>query len=230
VHKTRLGFIRRVEDAMTEARHILDTAGGLAGAEQLLSRQLTTVVDRSNSVLTLCTVVLTITGFSGPSMAKVSVMGSVFLALGLILTLSALAVTLLGSLRVRWATGFWVEEDDYSPPPSSSSSSPSRLSTSREVVVTVVATDSAPVPAISPSTATEAAKDIREHMELDAVTRIVKFRDHKVSLFRVALSLLACGLFCYVISFLCFVVNVTPSVVRCDCPSHSSSPSPSSSS
>jgi hypothetical protein len=56
-------------------------------------------------LLTLATLVLTITGFSGPRIAASGAFARGTMALGLVLTLGAIIILLL-NLRIRWLTQF----------------------------------------------------------------------------------------------------------------------------
>ncbi len=60
---------------------------------------------RSQLLLTLATIVLTITGFSGPRIAASGVFARSAMAVGLLLTLIAVLMLLL-NLRIRWLTQF----------------------------------------------------------------------------------------------------------------------------
>ena len=96
-------------DPEDEARELLALQGGgreaLARAVELLSRQFLVIQNRSQLLLTLATITLTITGFSGPKMAESGVLARVGLVAGLIFVLLAV-VLLLANLRIRWLTHF----------------------------------------------------------------------------------------------------------------------------
>ncbi|MGB6123202.1 MAG: hypothetical protein WBG80_14940, partial [Bacteroidota bacterium] len=59
---------------------------------------------RSHLLLTLGTLALTITGFSGPKIAQTNLFARYSMAFGIVFVLSALVILLLGSLRIRWTT------------------------------------------------------------------------------------------------------------------------------
>lgn len=100
-------------DPETEARELLALHGGgrdgLARAFDLLSRQFLVIQNRSQLLLTLATITLTITGFSGPKMAESGAPARLGLVLGLVFVLLAV-VLLLANLRIRWLTQFMVED------------------------------------------------------------------------------------------------------------------------
>ena len=59
---------------------------------------------RSQLLLTLATITLTITGFSGPRIADANYLTGPLMAVGLSFVLLAVAMILLGTLRIRWVT------------------------------------------------------------------------------------------------------------------------------
>ena len=61
---------------------------------------------RSQLLLTLATLALTITGFSGPKIAQTNLFARYSMALGIVFVLSAVVILLLGGLRIRWTTQF----------------------------------------------------------------------------------------------------------------------------
>ena len=185
--KRHHGLIRAEEDEIAEAKHILSCSGGLFASEQLVSRQLTTIVDRTSSILTLSTVVLTITGFSGPTIAKASLLAAIALGCGLCFTLSSLATALLGSLRVRWATQFFLDAK--------------QARQAHDAQIELAHTDS--------TTISEPSAE-KEILDLATVVRMIKFRDSKYFLFKIELTLLVSGLAAYVVAFLDFVASVAP--------------------
>lgn len=89
-----------------EARHLLVIGEGLNGALRLLMAQFTVLQTRAQLLLTVGTVALTITGFSGPRIAAAGDFQRLGLAAGLALVLGAMLLVLGGSLRIRWVTQF----------------------------------------------------------------------------------------------------------------------------
>ncbi len=79
--------------------------GALAECLKMLSMQLTVIQTRSQLLLTLATLSLTITGFSGPRIAHSGWPARVLLAIGLSMILIGIAM-IMGSLRITWLTQF----------------------------------------------------------------------------------------------------------------------------
>jgi len=96
-----------------EAARLLAVHGGGADAlgrsMDLISRQFLVMQNRSQLLLTLATITLTITGFSGPRIAESGPVSRLGLSLGLLFVLAAV-VLLLGNLRIRWLTTFLHDE------------------------------------------------------------------------------------------------------------------------
>jgi hypothetical protein len=104
-------------DSESEAREMLALHGGgreaLARSLDLLSRQFLVIQSRSQLLLTLATITLTITGFSGPRMAESGPGARLGLVLGLVFVLAAVTL-LLANLRIRWLTQFLGEDPQRS--------------------------------------------------------------------------------------------------------------------
>lgn len=94
------------EKRLTEARDLLRIQGGLKAALDMLMTQFTVLQTRAQSLLTLATLALTITGFSGPRIASAGAFSRNALAVGLTLVLISVALVLTVGLRVRWVTQF----------------------------------------------------------------------------------------------------------------------------
>lgn len=90
--------------AEEEAAQLLEMRGSLTACLDLLSQQFNIIQTRSQLLLTLSTLTLTITGFSGPQIARAGAFARLALCIGLALVLLSTLVILLGSLRVRWVT------------------------------------------------------------------------------------------------------------------------------
>lgn len=90
-----------------EADSLLAMHGGdgLADCLKIVSAQFVVLQTRSHFLLTLATIVLTITGFSGPRIAASGVFARSAMAVGLVLVLIAVLALLL-NLRIRWLTQF----------------------------------------------------------------------------------------------------------------------------
>jgi len=93
-----------------EAEHLVRLHGGPEAALRpcldLLTQQFNVIQARSQLLLSLATITLTITGFSGPSIARTNLFARLALAGGISLVLASVIVLLLGTLRIRWVTQF----------------------------------------------------------------------------------------------------------------------------
>ena len=88
-----------------EAARILHLVGGdTLRAFELVERQLTTLVLRAQVMLSLCGIVVTVTGFSGRSIAQTSNLARLSIAAGILIVLASAAVAMWGVLRLRWFT------------------------------------------------------------------------------------------------------------------------------
>lgn len=96
-------------DPDVEARRLLacfgDGPDALGKSMERITWQFTTMQTRSQLLLTLGTITLTITGFSGPKIAESSIIARWGLGVGLSLVLVAILV-LLGNLRIHWLSEF----------------------------------------------------------------------------------------------------------------------------
>ncbi|MDR0351975.1 MAG: hypothetical protein LBI02_01000 [Opitutaceae bacterium] len=95
-----------------EARRLLQTAGSLRGALEMLVAQFSVLQTRAHLLLTVATLALTITGFSGPKIAAAGAFQRHGMAAGLVLVLVSMLLILWGSLRIRWVTQFSGENDE----------------------------------------------------------------------------------------------------------------------
>lgn len=85
--------------------HLYNGSNGIAECLNVISAQFGILQARSQLLLTLATIVLTITGFSGPRIAASGVFARGAMSVGIFLTLLAIVV-LLANLRIRWLTQF----------------------------------------------------------------------------------------------------------------------------
>ena len=69
-----------------------------------LEKQFGVIQTRSQLLLTLGTITLTITGFSGPKIASSGIFAALGMALGLCFVLSSMLCLIFGSLRIQWVT------------------------------------------------------------------------------------------------------------------------------
>ncbi len=89
-----------------EARHLLAVGAGLQGAMNLLMQQFNVLQTRAQLLLTVATLALTITGFSGPRIAAAGDFQRYAMAGGLAFVLASMLLILGGSLRIKWVTQF----------------------------------------------------------------------------------------------------------------------------
>jgi hypothetical protein len=88
-----------------EARAILALCDGdQRTAFEMVQGQLGTIVLRTQVMLSLSGIVITVTGFSGKAIATTSNLARITVVAGLALVLAAAAVAVVGVLRLRWLT------------------------------------------------------------------------------------------------------------------------------
>ncbi len=73
-------------------------------AFEMVQSQLAVVMLRTQVMLSLSGIVITVTGFSGRAIAETSVIARVSVVVGLLLVLAAAAVAVAGVLRLDWLT------------------------------------------------------------------------------------------------------------------------------
>jgi hypothetical protein len=92
-----------------EARHILALFSGpesFVRCLEFVRHHFDVIQARSQLLLTLSTLALTITGFSGVKIAQTNLFARYSMALGIVFVLIAMVILLLGGLRIRWMTLF----------------------------------------------------------------------------------------------------------------------------
>lgn len=91
--------------ARAEAEQILKLARGDAQrAYDVVDRQLQVLVLRTQVVLSLAGIVITVTGFSGRAIAETSNLARVSIASGIMIVLASAAAAIWGVLRLQWLT------------------------------------------------------------------------------------------------------------------------------
>ncbi len=94
------------EAPRAEAERLLALHGGdAARAFDVVRQQFAVLQGRSQLLLTLATITLTITGFSGPKMVQSGTFTRWAMSVGLALVLAAVLILLTG-LRVKWLSQF----------------------------------------------------------------------------------------------------------------------------
>jgi hypothetical protein len=86
------------------ARILALTKGDGFAALQVIERQLGVLVMRTQVLLSLCGIVITVTGFSGRAIAATSHTARLCISTGIFVVLAAAAVAIGGVLRLRWLT------------------------------------------------------------------------------------------------------------------------------
>ena len=98
-------------DTEDEARLILELCKGDAlRAFEMVQGQLGVLVLRTQVMLSLSGIVITVTGFSGKAIAQTSALARASITAGLFIVLAAAAVAVAGVLRLKWLTQS-LEED-----------------------------------------------------------------------------------------------------------------------
>lgn len=88
-----------------EVKRILVLTGGDPGkAYELVQSQFSVLVLRTQVMLSLSGIVITVTGFSGRTIAQTSELARALVAAGILIVLAAAVVAIGGVLRLRWLT------------------------------------------------------------------------------------------------------------------------------
>ena len=88
-----------------EVKRILAlTKGDAVKAYELVQQQLNVLVLRTQVMLSLSGIVVTVTGFSGRTIAQTSFLARNLVASGIVIVLGAAGVAIGGVLRLRWLT------------------------------------------------------------------------------------------------------------------------------
>lgn len=96
-------------DSDSEADRLRILYPGDTGFTKILDvirHQFDVIQARSQLLLTVGTLALTITGFSGPAIARSGVFARYSMAVGIVFVLAAIVVLLTGGLRIHWITQF----------------------------------------------------------------------------------------------------------------------------
>ncbi|MBZ0115681.1 MAG: hypothetical protein K8H88_01710 [Sandaracinaceae bacterium] len=95
----------RMDDPSIEAERILELCeGNRLRAFEMVQAQLGVLVLRTQVMLSLSGIVITVTGFSGRAIAETSWLARGSVVTGLVLVLCAAAVAVYGVLRLSWIT------------------------------------------------------------------------------------------------------------------------------
>jgi hypothetical protein len=97
--------------ASEEAEQILALAqGNTLQAYEIVNQQLSVLVLRTQVMLSLSGIVVTVTGFSGRAIAETSALARSSIAAGILVVLASAAVAIWGVLRLSWLTQTLGEE------------------------------------------------------------------------------------------------------------------------
>lgn len=103
--KKMFGLTGEVIGPGEEADYLLELyEGKLSSCLEFLKQHFNVIQARSQLLLTICTLALTITGFSGPKIAQTNLVARYSMVLGITFVLAAMVILLLGGLRIRWVT------------------------------------------------------------------------------------------------------------------------------
>ena len=91
--------------AREEAERILQLCGGdTLQAYQMVERQLSVLVLRTQVMLSLSGIVITVTGFSGKAIAETSDLARYSISSGILVVLASAVAAMWGVLRLKWLT------------------------------------------------------------------------------------------------------------------------------
>jgi hypothetical protein len=96
--------------ARVEAQRILKLAGDPRLAFEMVERQLAVLVVRTQVILSLSGIVITVTGFSGRAVAEVNELARFSIITGMFVVLAAAAVGIVGVLRVSWLSSIITDD------------------------------------------------------------------------------------------------------------------------
>lgn len=97
----------RILDPREEAATLLEYNKGdrcMAASMAVLAQQFQVIQTRSQLLLSVAALVLTITGFSGPKIASTNSATRMLMICGIVLDVISIGVLLIQSLSVRWST------------------------------------------------------------------------------------------------------------------------------
>jgi hypothetical protein len=96
---------RRAADAREEADHLLALYGSdAAKIMTIVQDQLSNLTTRAQTLLQLAGLTITVTGFSGTSIARTGPVAAWLVVSGLVVVLIAASLSMGGILRIRWMT------------------------------------------------------------------------------------------------------------------------------
>jgi hypothetical protein len=90
------------DDVRREAQAIMRIAGSELEAYHMLERQLNVLVLRTQVLLSLSGIVITVTGFSGRAIAETGALARTCISIGIAVVLASAVTAIAGVLRLRW--------------------------------------------------------------------------------------------------------------------------------
>lgn len=96
----------------SEAEKLLEYHGDWTPAMDVITGNFQTLQNRTQIILTLATLTLTITGFSGPKIAASNPYSSIFMIGGLIFVLGSILLALVGTIKISWLTQIIAEDQE----------------------------------------------------------------------------------------------------------------------
>lgn len=97
--------VRRAANPGEEADHLLELyQGDAAKVMARLEQQLGSLANRAQMLLQLAGLTITVTGFSGASIARTGTLAAVLVVSGLVVVLVAASLSMGGILRIQWTT------------------------------------------------------------------------------------------------------------------------------
>jgi len=99
------GPTEKINTPEEEADYLLELYDGkLSSCLEFTKQHFSVIQTRSQLLLTICTLALTITGFSGPRIVQTNMFARYSMVLGIVFVLSTMLILLIGGLRIRYVT------------------------------------------------------------------------------------------------------------------------------
>lgn len=101
----RCRVLGKVVGPEEEAAYLLGLYDGrLISCLEFVKQHFNVIQARSQLLLTICTLALTITGFSGPRIAQTNLFARYSMIFGIVFVLATMVLLIVGSLRIRWVS------------------------------------------------------------------------------------------------------------------------------
>lgn len=103
--ENKLRAPEKINTPEEEAAYLLDLYDGkLSSCLEFTKQHFSVIQTRSQLLLTICTLALTITGFSGPRIVQTNLFARYSMVLGIVFVLATMLILLIGGLRIRYVT------------------------------------------------------------------------------------------------------------------------------